>query len=92
MPGTMKPAILFLEIPDIFTFTFDGISVEVVHTEYEGNTKQDDSEVCLVVKFEEKIIMKDRVSSEQILQFPSANDLVHVFWSVCRVRLRASCV
>ena len=87
----MKPAILVLEIPDIFSFTFDGITVEVVHAEYEGNTNEDDSEVCLVVEFEEKVIMQDRVSSEQILQFPSANDLVH-FWSVCRVRLRASCV
>ena len=82
----MKPAILFLEISNIFSFTFDGITVEVVHAEYEGNAKQDDSEVCLVVEFEEKVIMQDRVSSEQILQFLSSRD-VHDFCCVCWVSL-----
>ena len=59
MPGTMEPAILFLELPDAFTFTFDGITVEVVHAEYEANTEQDDCEVCLVVELEQKVIMED---------------------------------
>ena len=59
MPGTMEPAILFLELPHACTFTFDGITIEVVHAEYEGNTEQDDCEVCLVVELEQKVIMED---------------------------------
>ena len=93
MPGTMEPAILVLELPNAFTFTFDGIAVEVVHAEYEGNTEQDDCEVCLVVELEQKVVMMDRISSVQILQLLSAErNVVHVIPSVSRVKLSASCV
>ena len=89
----MEPAILVLELPDACTFTFDGITIEVVHAEYEGNTEQDDCEVCLVVELEQKVVMLDRISSEQILQLLSAErNVVHVIPSACRVKLRASCV
>ena len=83
MPGTMEPAILVLEFTDACTFTLDGIAVEVVHTEYEGNTEQDDCEVGLVMELEQEVVVQDCVSSKQILQFLSANDLVHVDRSAC---------
>ena len=93
MPGTMEPAILVLELPDAFTFTFDGITVEVVHAEYEANTEQDDCEVCLVVELEQKVVMLDRISSIQILQLLSTErNVVHVIPSASRVKLSASCV
>ena len=93
MPGTMEPAILVLKFTDACTFTFDGITIEVVHAEYEANTEQDDCEVGLVVELEQKVVMLDRISSVQILQLLSAErNVVHVIPSASRVKLSASCV
>ena len=56
--------------------TLDSLAVQVVHPEDEDNPEEDDSEVALVVELEEKVVVQDGVSSPEILQFLSSQDLI----------------
>ena len=80
----MEPAILFLELPHACTFALDGITIEVVHAEYEGNTEQDDCEVCLVMELEQKVVVQDCVSSKQILQKEGEYTLANIQNNITR--------
>ena len=75
MTRAVKPTIFLIEIQIralLVDGTLDGLAVQVVHAEDEGDPEEDDGEVCLVVELEEEVVGQDGVPLEQISQFLSS--------------------
>ena len=63
----------------------DRVFIEVVHANYEDNSKEDNEEIYLMVELEKKVVMSNRISLEYLFEVKSPSEDVHVDVVCCVV-------